>query len=301
MFNFLPSILIGIINFIFVIVNTVFWCSIMYVVILFKLLIPIKSWQQLCTKGAIWLAEAWISCNSGMMWLTQKTDWQVMGLDGLERDDWYVVVSNHQSWVDILVLQHLFNRRIPFLKFFLKQALIWIPVINLAWWGLDFPFMKRYSREYLTKHPEKRGKDLETTRKACERFKLTAVSVMNFMEGTRYKPHKHAKQQSPYKYLLRPKAGGIAYVLAAMNGQIKTMINVTIVYPDGVPGMWDFLSGQVRHIVVNVEKRKIPAQYLQGDYQNDTTFREQFQAWVRDLWEEKDELIEQSKDQWEQR
>ena len=293
MLNFLPSFLIGIISILFMVVNTIFWCSIIYVVILFKLLIPHKSWQRLCTKVIIWLAEAWISSNSFMMGLLQKTNWQVTGLNDLQPDDWYVVVSNHQSWVDILVLQHLFNRRIPFLKFFLKQVLIWIPVIGLAWWGLDFPFMKRYSHNYLAKHPEKKGKDLETTRKACERFKYTAVSVMNFMEGTRFKPHKHAKQKSPYKNLLRPKAGGIAYVLAAMDGQIKTMINVTIVYPDGVPNMWEFFSGQLQRVIVHVEKHEIPAHYLQGDYQNDTTFREQFQVWVRDLWEEKDMLIEE--------
>jgi 1-acyl-sn-glycerol-3-phosphate acyltransferase len=41
------------------------------------------------------------------------------------------------------VLQRIFHGRIPFLKFFLKQELIWVPVIGLAWWALDFPFMKR--------------------------------------------------------------------------------------------------------------------------------------------------------------
>ena len=53
---------------------------------------------------------------------------------------------------------------------------------------------------------------------------------MNFLEGTRFTAAKHAKQESPYRYLLKPKAGGIAFVLAAMDGKIEKMVNVTIAY-----------------------------------------------------------------------
>ncbi|KAA3664006.1 MAG: acyltransferase [Chloroflexi bacterium] len=290
MLNFLPPFLVGSLSASLLILNTLFWCLPLYFIILLKLF-PIKAWQTGCTKLIIWLAEMWITCNSGIMWLTQRTEWEVTGLENLKHDDWYLVIANHQSWADIVVMQHVLNRRIPFLKFFIKQELIWVPVIGLAWWGLDFPFMKRYTKEFLKKHPELRGKDMETTREKCEKFKFTPVSVMNYLEGTRFTPAKHAKQQSPYKYLLKPKAGGIALVLSAMNEQIKTMVNITIVYPDGIPSSWDFLSGKVRRIVMQIDKQEIPADYLTGDYQNDPFFREQFQAWVRDLWEEKDEVI----------
>src|SRR5579863_10046354 len=103
--------------------------------------------------------------------LVTRTRWVVDGLQGLNRGGWYLVLSNHQSWVDIPVLQRTFNRRIPFLKFFLKQQLKWVPVLGLAWWALDFPFMQRYSKETLEQHPELRGKDKEATRIACERFR----------------------------------------------------------------------------------------------------------------------------------
>ena len=293
MLNFLPPQLLGSFSFLLLVLNTVFWCIPMYFVILLKLIIPIKAWQKICTEVIIWQAEMWITCNSGIMWLTQRTEWEVTGLDNLQNDDWYLVIANHQSWADIVVMQHVLNRRIPFLKFFIKQELIWVPIIGLAWWGLDFPFMKRYSKEFLKKHPELRGKDIETTRQKCEKFKYTPVSVMNYLEGTRFTPAKHAKQQSPYKYLLKPKAGGIALVLSAMQEQIKTMVNITIVYPDGIPTSWDFLAGKVKRIVLHVEKQDIPTQYLNGDYQNDPFFREQFQAWVRELWDEKDEVIKE--------
>lgn len=291
MLNFLPAPVIGGLTSVLLAFNTLFWCLPLYGVVLAKLVIPHKGWRRGCTRVAIWLAEAWIRMNSGWMWLTQKTDWQVTLPDDLSPQNWYLVISNHLSWADIFVLQHLFNKRIPFLKFFIKQELIWVPVIGLAWWGLDFPFMKRYSKKVLEKRPHLRGKDLETTRKACEKFKLTPVSVMNFLEGTRITPEKHARQDAPYDNLLKPKAGGIAFVLAAMDGRIDTMLDVTIAYPDGIPSAWDFLCGRVHHIIVHVQERTIPQSFLHGDYRNDSDYRETFQAWVRELWQEKDERM----------
>lgn len=293
MLNFLPAPIIGGVASVALFFNTLFLCLVIYFVAIAKLIVPVKAWRAQCTKAAIWLAEAWISGNSTWMWLTQRTEWHVSGLEGLRTDDWYLVICNHQSWVDIFVLQHIFNRRIPFLKFFLKQELIWVPVIGLAWWALDFPFMKRYSKQQLARRPELRGKDLATTRKACEKFKTTPVSVMNFLEGTRLTPAKQRKQASPYQHLLKPKAGGIGFVLGAMGEQIGTMLDVTIVYPQGIPDAWEFIRGQVPEIEVIIEEQPIPADYLNQDYQNDLAFREQFQAWVRQLWEQKDQLLSQ--------
>ncbi|GAB4275364.1 MAG: acyltransferase [Candidatus Promineifilaceae bacterium] len=293
--RFVPSSLIGLFAFTLLSLNTIFWCVPLYLFAIAKLIIPIPAWRRFCTRAIIWIAEAWITGNSVWMAFTQTCTWDVSGLDdnGLTNDGWYLVVSNHQSWVDIFVLQYIFNKRIPFLKFFLKQELIWVPIIGLAWWGLDFPFMKRYSKEEIRRRPELKGKDLETTRKACEKFKLTPVSVMNFLEGTRFTPAKHAKQAAPYQHLLRPKAGGIAFVLAAMDGQIRTMIDVTIAYPEGIPTAWDFFCGRVHHIKVFVDKRPIPSHLLSGDYTNDPDFRQTFQTWVNDLWYEKDKRLSQ--------
>ncbi|WP_420631985.1 acyltransferase [Candidatus Leptofilum sp.] len=293
MLNFLPAPIIGGVASLAIALNTLFWCPVLYLVAIAKLLIPIKAWRTQCTKVAIWLAEAWIGCNSAWMRLTQRTLWRISGLEGLSYDDWYLVVCNHQSWVDIFVLQHVFNKKIPFLKFFLKQELIWVPVIGLAWWALDFPFMKRYSKEQIARNPDLHGKDLETTRKMCERFKTTPVSVMNFMEGTRITAAKHQRQDSPYRHLLKPKAGGIGFVLGAMGDQIQTMLDVTIIYPQGVPDAWAFMRGELKEVEVIIQKRPIPTEFCNQDYQNDEPFREAFQAWVRDLWWEKDGLLDE--------
>ena len=291
MLYFLPAPLRGLIATLLMVLNALFWVPILLIFSSLKLLMPFKAVRLLIDPILLSIAEAWIWGNSAWMGLTQRTTWDVEGIEGLDPHSWYMVNSNHQSWVDILVLQHLLNRRIPLLKFFLKAQLIWVPVMGLAWWALEFPFMRRHTEDYLKKHPEMRGKDQETTRKACAKYALIPTSVMNFLEGTRFTQAKHAKQQSPYQHLLKPKAGGMALALNAMGDKFQAILDVTIVYPDGAPTFNDFLLGKVRRIVVRVRSLPIPRHLMQGDYAQDPAFREAFSQWVQQLWREKDAQI----------
>jgi len=292
MLNFLPSPLVGLVATLLLLLNIVFWVPILLFFSILKLIIPLKKMRLLIDPLLLRIAEAWIAGNSGWMRLTQRIKWDVQGIEGLNYRSWYLVNSNHQSWVDILVLQHLFNRRIPLLKFFLKQQLVWVPIMGLAWWALDFPFMRRHSEEYLKTHPEMRGKDQATTRKACEKFALIPTSVMNFLEGTRFTPAKHQRQRSPYKHLLKPKAGGLALALNAMGDKFQAILDVTIVYPGGAPDFWNFLCGKLRHVIVRVRSLPIPQKLAQADYAGDPAVREAYQKWVHQLWLEKDTQIE---------
>ena len=271
--------------------NTLVWVPILLLFALLKLLVPGRRIRLWVDPVLLRIAEAWIAGNSRWMRLAPATVWDVQGLEGLNPHSWYLVNANHQSWVDILVLQHLLNRRIPLLKFFLKQQLIWVPVMGLAWWALDFPFMRRHSEAYLQKHPEMRGRDQETTRRACEKFALIPTSVMNFLEGTRWTAAKHARQQSPYQRLLKPKTGGLAVALNAMGEKFEAVLDVTIVYPDGVPDFWQFLSGRVARVIVRVQSMPIPSQLLGTDYAGDAATRQAYQQWVHELWLAKDARI----------
>ena len=291
MLNFLPALLVGAIATVLMVQNALFWVPILLLFSLIKLLLPLPAAQQALAPVLLKIAESWIACNSAWMALTQRTTWDVLGIRGLDRRSWYMVNCNHQSWVDILVLQHLLNRRIPLLKFFLKQQLIYVPVMGLAWWALDFPFMRRHSEEFLKMHPEMRGKDQETTRKACEKFALVPTSVMNFLEGTRFTPAKHARQQSPYTHLLKPKAGGMALALNAMGDKFQAILDITIVYPDGKPTFWFFLQGKMHRVIVRARLLPIPRHLINADYSGDPEVRAAFQAWVQQLWREKDALI----------
>jgi 1-acyl-sn-glycerol-3-phosphate acyltransferase len=269
------------------ILNTIVHVLPLFALTFVKLLLPLQGARVAMSRVLVAIAESWIAVNSALFDLFTRTRWRIEGLEGLKRDGNYLVLCNHQSWVDIPVLQKVFNRRIPFLRFFLKSQLIWVPLLGPAWWALDFPFMKRHSREQLAKHPELAGKDRETTRKACEKFRHMPVSVMNFVEGTRFTRAKHDAQGSPYTHLLRPKAGGVAFVLDAMGEGLHAIVDVTIVYAQGAGSMMDLIAGRVRDIRVHIRQRVIDPG-LRGDYENDVAFRERFQAWINALWAEKD-------------
>ena len=197
--------------------------------------------------------------------LINDIKWDVQGDENLSMKDWYMVLSNHQSWADIVVLQFVLNNRIPYFRFFLKKELAWVPIFNFAWYALDYPYMKRYSKEFIKNNPHLKGKDIETTKKSCERFKDIPVAVMNFVEGTRFRPKKHKKQQSPFRHLLKPKAGGVAFVLSAMGDQLSSILDVTISYEPEAKGLWDFLCGRVSCVKVRINHINITDE-IKGDY-----------------------------------
>ena len=252
-----------------------------------KLLLPVKPVRRVCDRLMNALASRWVANNNAWIAAVRPTAaWDVQGVDGLHVRGWYLVSSNHRSWVDILVLQRIFHGRIPFLKFFLKQELIWVPVIGLAWWALDFPFMKR------GKGSGAQQNDLKTTREACEKFKLIPTTVINFVEGTRFTPAKQAMQQSPYRHLLKPKIGGLGIALASMGEQFEALLDVTIVYPQGTPTFWQLLCGEIAAVTVRVRQREIPAAVLGSDPVRDKAYRQRIGQWVDTQWRDKDALID---------
>ncbi len=294
MLSFLPGPVLGTLTALMIVLNLVFWIVPFYLVAIAKLLVPVARWRIACTHVLTIIGEAWISGNNFIASL-HRIQWDIQGTEGLSKQAWYLVSANHQSWADIFVIQAALNRRVPFLHFFIKKQLIWVPLLGLAWWALDMPFMQRHSKEAIARNPDLRRQDLEATRRACERFADQPTSIANFIEGTRHTEAKHKRQASPYKHLLRPKAGGMAFVIAAMgNGTIDTLLNILIAYPPKrSASLWDLLSGNLPNVVVHVHKVSIPARMQGGDYQNDEAFRVQFQQWVDTMWHAHDDALEQ--------
>lgn len=285
-------LLTGILTTTLLLINTVVMICPLLVFALLKLVVP-GRWRDYASAAVMWVAEAWSEIDKAIFALCIPTQWDIRGVENLRKDTSYLAVSNHQTWVDIPALIESLNRRTPFFKFFLKKELIWVPLLGLAWWGLDYPFMKRYSKAFLEKHPELKGKDLEITKAACELFKRQPVTVVNYLEGTRFTEAKRQEQQSPYRYLLKPKAGGVAFVLAALGEQLDALLDVTIVYPgDKAPGFWDLLNGSISRVIIDIQVRELDPALWGGDYESDPAFRQTVQAWVNQLWLEKDQRIE---------
>lgn len=283
--------IIGVISTTLILTNTLIGYPPLLVAGLVKWILPFRLITIPCTWIITQVATNWLSINNLIYRWVLGVRVTTSGDSVFDKKGWYLVLSNHQSWIDIVVLQMVFNRRIPVLKFFIKQELIKVPLLGFAWWALDFPFMKRYSADFLQKNPQFKGKDIEITRKACEKFKTLPVSVMNFVEGTRFTEMKHKRQNSPYKHLLKPKAGGTGFVFSAMGSSIKKILNVTIVYPKGDRDFWNFLCGMIKEVDVHIETMDVTPDLI-GDYENDTKYKAHFQKWVNTLWEEKDKLLD---------
>lgn len=283
----------GVATSILLLLNTLVGLVPMMVFALSKLLIPVRPVQEFCFEAVRWIASTWASTNIRIFNALTSTRWDVRGEDQLRRDESLLVISNHQSWVDIAALMAAIQGKVPFFTFFLKRELLWVPFLGLAWWALEYPFMRRYSREQLARNPQLRGKDLEITRKACERLQGRPVSLVNYLEGTRFTPAKHQAQQSPYRNLLKPKSGGVAFTLSAMGDQLTRLLDVTLVYAgEKPPTFLDLLTGRVARVIIDIEKYPIPPAMSQGNYQEDEAFREAFQHWISELWEAKDRKID---------
>ncbi|WP_374658435.1 acyltransferase [Inhella sp.] len=254
---------------------------------LLKRLLPWPAVQRPCDRLLMQLAGAWVALNK--QWMDACNPglrWRLEGLEGLSPQGWYLLTCNHLSSVDILVLQHALHGRIPFLKFFLKRELIWMPVIGMAWWALDFPFMRR------GKTREDQRRDLEAARASCEKFRRVPTSVMNFVEGTRATPEKREAERSPYRHLLKPKVGGLSVALATMGEQFEALLDVTLVYPAGTPSFWDLLCGNVPAVVLRVQRHAIPPALLGMEAAGERARLVRQARWLEQIWAEKDAWID---------
>ncbi len=282
-----------ILNVVLVALNSAVCSLIICIIAVFKIVLPTAMLKAKATEMANKTMWLWASTNAVILAMFNRVEWDIEGGEELKKHGWYLLISNHLSWTDIVVLCCVFKDRIPMPKFFLKQQLLYVPFIGMACWALDMPFMRRYSREYLIRHPEMRGKDLETTRRSCEKFKYSPTTVVNYVEGTRFTPEKQRKSKAGYDYLLQPKTGGIAYTLAAMGDQFENIIDVTLAYPENTHKPFrDMLMGRMTKVVVRINVLPVDQQ-VRGDYFKDKPFKRQFQQWLGHVWQEKDELLKE--------
>lgn len=260
---------------------------------LVKLLLPFRAVRRATDPILLWVARTWAWAFNGAMLAISGAE---LGLHNSVPPDprrRYVLISNHQCWADVMLLAYVLdNESLPFPRFFIKSVLRWLPVVGFACWVLDFPFMKRYTKEQLAKNPSLRGQDMETTKKSCEAFREIPVAVVNFAEGTRSTAAKRAAQGSPYRMLLKPKPGGTAFALQAMGDVLDGVLDMTVAYtgtPE--PTFWDFICGRIPRVYIKLRPLTVPEHLRRGDYQNDPEFRAAFKDWLNDIWTEKDEEV----------
>ena len=268
--------------------NTLLHTTPLLLLSLVKLALPFAGARTRISQWLTRLAESWIGLNSAMIRAFTPTKITLHGEAELDPEGCYLVLCNHRSWCDIPVLQAVFNRRIPLLRFFLKQQLIWVPVLGLAWWALDFPFMRRHSQAELARRPELRGRDLDATRAAAPSSQQ-CLFQLNFVEGTRFTAESTRARNRPTSTCCD--RAPMVRRCDAMAGKLRVVLDLTLVYLDR-PSLADLMAGRLRHIEIHMTAREVPEDLVDGgNYEVDSHYRARCQRWLNSLWSEKDALI----------
>lgn len=270
--------------------NLGFWGGMIIIFGLIRFLLPIKKAAGMLLDVMHRFYSSFSIISVAMIKIFNRIEVRI-DIDGpLSKKKWYLITANHISYLDIILLIDFCAPRIPPPKFFVKKQVIWLPFVGLAAWAMDMPFMRRYSQEFLLKNPHLRGKDIETTRKSCEKFIDRPTTVINFVEGTRFTPQKHLSTKSPFSHLLRPKAGGISFTLTAMGELFSNILDITLAYPNSSHPMMDMLSGRMTKIIIDVKTLESNNELI-GDYVENVSFKAHFQLWLNELWEAKNERM----------
>ncbi|XKE43763.1 1-acyl-sn-glycerol-3-phosphate acyltransferase [Halomonas organivorans] len=286
------STLRGIVSLLLLTLNTLFWAVPLIALTLLKLVTPGRPLRRRVLGGLNAVALGWIDVN--LWWIRRwlRPDLRQDLPAGLTPDDWWLVIANHRSWTDIFALFLALHRRLPMPHFFVKRQLIWIPVVGLAFWAMEFPMLRRLTREQRERHPHLARRDREATERMCRHARERPIAIYNFVEGTRFTPAKHVARQSPYRHLLPPRAGGIAQVMGLLGDRLGGILDVTIRYERPEPRFWDFLCGREGAIHLSARSLAVPAWMTGGDYHQDPDYKERFHSWLNALWQAKDATLD---------
>jgi 1-acyl-sn-glycerol-3-phosphate acyltransferase len=291
---YIKSNIIGFFTFILIVVELIIGFGTLTIVNIPRAIFPFKSLKIKLSKISNTIGEYTVYGLKIIMKIMHRDAMQVFDNNEFDKNQWYMAVSNHQSWADIFILLVAAHKRIPLLKFFMKKELAWIPFVFLANKTLNMPFVNRHSKKQLEKNPNLRFKDYENTLMACKRFQRSPSTIFSYAEGTRNNSTKHQAQNSPYKNLLIPRVGGIATALSAMPN-IDVLVDYSVVYKSNKRGAWAFLKGDMRDVKVSVKKYNIPEDLKNKNYSTDEEYRKNFKIWIEGIWEEKDKEIERLK------
>lgn len=283
----------GVLNIIFMSLSTILISFGVYLFALLTWLAPGKKATAFFEKILHRFPVYWIDLLGFSMRITAAKRYKIQGNGQFTTEKPYLLISNHVSALDILVLSYVFHRKTPCIKFFMKKELLWsLPFAGLATWLLGYPFMERHTPSQIRKRPELKNKDIETAKAACQKFVKHTATIINYVEGTRFSHKKREQQNSPCDYLLKPKTAGMAIVVNELQHDLGGIIDATLAYRPQNFSFWKFACGDFEEIVCDYQLFEIPGEIL-GDYYQDRVYRKQFQSWLNALWQRKDQRLKQ--------
>ncbi|HIA02529.1 MAG TPA: acyltransferase [Myxococcales bacterium] len=220
----------------------------------------------------------WTMCDlwSERLW---NIEVEIVG-DDIPSGENVLIVSNHQTMSDISTLFRFARSkgRLGDLKWFVKDALKYIPGIGWGMVFLDCVFLKRnWTR------------DRDSLERTFGKFKREQIPMwtITFAEGTRLLPHKLERSRAfaverglpQLNHLLLPRTKGFVAAVQGLREHLDAVYDATIAYENGVPSLWQWAKGYVQKAHLHV--RRFPMDELPRD---DAALNE----WLYARFQEKD-------------
>ncbi len=260
---------ISLVSALWVVANLSFWLIPLLTVSLLKILLPIPLVTKFCQRVLEFIYRSAVLVDS--FWMTRVIGIRINIIGQLPDHPSPIVVSNHQSWFDIPIIQHTVTSQGPILKFLIKRQLVWVPIIGWICYALNFPRLNRGQGD------NARQKDFAAIKSASDTLSTERGALLIFAEGTRFTAAKHQAQASPYQHLLKPKPGGLKIALESAPADTP-VVALSVVYRNQVTHFWRCLHGACPTIDVVINN------YTVADVTDART-------WLEARWREKDQLI----------
>jgi 1-acyl-sn-glycerol-3-phosphate acyltransferase len=235
--------------------------------------LPVTGLQRFARQTINHVYRYAVGVNSFWLERVMAIDLVIHGQPPNDPDEQMIVVCNHRSWFDILLVQDVVTSHGPRVNFLVKRELAWVPIVGWICLALGFPMLARGGSV------GSRNNDIDSIANAADELNKAPAALLNFAEGTRFTDAKHLAQVARYQHLLNPKAGGLRIMLRALEN--VRVLDMTIIYPDDDVSFWDCMGGRSRRIEIVLEY------FNAAEISNPT-------AWINSRWQEKDQLIDQS-------
>jgi len=262
----------------FLALHLAMWCVGLVVLEIVRLLVPptTRSVRRIAARMyhlAVRTDNWWLRRVVGVQWNIPAAD---VGPGRIA-----VVISNHRSWSDTLLVQSVICAHGPILKFLAKQELVYVPILGIIVLSFEFPRLKRKASQAQSEE-QRRESDRARVTEAALSLRETRAALLSFVEGTRFTEAKRIELNSPFQHLLPPRAGGFSAIVDAVRDHDAVVVDLTLNYEPDV-SFWQFIGGVHTHVTIHAAS--FPADQLPGD----------LRGWLWQRWEEKEGLLAQGR------
>lgn len=265
------------VSLLFIISNLMFWMPALLLMSLLRLAWP--AGRPFLSRGMARVYRLAVLVDDWWLQKVLRVQWN-QPCSGLDRQGRYLVLANHRSWTDILLVQSVLTHRGPIVNFLVKRELIFVPIIGLIMWAFEFPMLRRRSLPTENEYT-RRLSDRQAVLEACTVVQESPAALLIFPEGTRFTELKRQRADTEFQHLLPPRPGGFTTAFGALSEDLSGVIDLTLILPKSI-SFWTFLSGRIRDLRIDARFFE-PAELPESE--------DELTAWIVERWQDKDRRL----------